>query len=50
MIKKKIKFGKHERGYKLVAFTLNVLESTSVKLIRMKERRRIPSYAQAQRV
>jgi hypothetical protein len=50
MIKKKIKFGKHERSYKLVAFTLNVLESTSVKLVKMEERRRIPSYAQAQRV
>jgi hypothetical protein len=50
MIKKKIKFGKHERSYKLVAFTLNVLESTSIKLVKMEERRRIPSYAQAQRV
>ena len=50
MIKKKIKFGNHERSYKLVAFTLNVLESTSVKLVKMEERRRIPSYAQAQRV
>lgn len=50
MIKKKIKFGKHERSYKLVAFTLNVLESTSAKLVKMEERRRIPSYAQAQRV
>ena len=50
MIKKKIKFGKHERSYKLVAFTLNVLESTSVKLVKMEEMRRIPSYAQAQRV
>lgn len=50
MIKKKIKFGKHKRSYKLVAFTLNVLESTSVKLVKMEERRRIPSYAQAQRV
>lgn len=50
MIKKKIKFGKHERSYKLVAFTLNVLESTSVKLVKMEEKRRIPSYAQAQRV
>lgn len=50
MIKKKIKFGKHERSYKLVAFALNVLESTSVKLVKMEERRRIPSYAQAQRV
>lgn len=50
MIKKKIKFGKHERSYKLVAFTLNVLESTSVKLVKMEERRPIPSYAQAQRV
>lgn len=50
MIKKRIKFGKHERSYKLVAFTLNVLESTSIKLVKMEERRRIPSYAQAQRV
>lgn len=50
MIKKKIKFRKHERSYKLVAFTLNVLESTSVKLVKMEERRRILSYAQAQRV
>lgn len=50
MIKKKIKFGKHERSYKLVAFTLNVLESTSVKLVKMEERRRIPNYVQAQRV
>ena len=50
MIKKKIKFGKSERSYKLVAFTLNVLESTSVKLVKMEERKRIPSYAKAQRV
>lgn len=50
MIKKKIKFGKHERSYKLVVFTLNVLESTSVKLVKIEERRRIPSYAKAQRV
>lgn len=47
MIKKKIKLEKSERSYKLVAFTLNVPESTSVKLIRMEERRRIPSYVQA---
>lgn len=47
MIKKKIKFGKSKRSYKLVAFTLNVPESTSVKLVRIEERRRIPSYAQA---
>ena len=47
MIKKKIKLGKSERSYKLVAFILNVPESTSVKLIRMEERRRIPSYVQA---
>lgn len=50
MIKKRIKFGKHERSYKLVTFTLNVLESTSVKLVKIEERRRIPSYGQAQRV
>ena len=48
MIKKKIKFGKHERSYKLVAFTFNVLES--VKLVKMEERRRIPSYAEVKRV
>lgn len=48
MIKKKIKFGKHERSYKLVAFTLNVLES--VKLVKMEERRRTPSYAKIKRV
>ena len=48
MIKKKIKFGKHERSYKLVAFTLNVFEN--VKLVKMEERRRIPSYAEVKRV
>ena len=48
MIKKKIKFGKSERSYKLVAFTLNVFES--VKLVKMEERRRIPSYVQVKRV
>lgn len=48
MIKKKVKLGRQEKSYKLVVFTLNVFES--VKLIRMEERRRIPSYAQAQRV
>lgn len=50
MIKKKIKFGKSEKSYKLVVFTLNVLESTSFKLVRMEERRRIPSYAEIKRV
>lgn len=48
MIKKKVRLGRQEKSYKLVAFTLNVFES--VKLVKMKERRRIPSYAQAQRV
>lgn len=48
MIKKRIKFGKHERSYKLVAFTLNVFES--VKLVKMEKRRRIPSYAEVKRV
>lgn len=48
MIKKKIKLGKSERSYKLVAFTLNVFES--VKLVKMEERRRIPSYAEVKRV
>lgn len=47
MIKKKVKLGRQEKSYKLVVFTLNVPESTSVKLIRMEERRRIPSYVQA---
>lgn len=50
MIKKKVKLGRQEKSYKLVVFTLNVLESTSVKLVKMEERRRIPSYAKAQRV
>lgn len=45
MIKKKVKLGRQEKSYKLVAFTLNVFES--VKLVRMEERRRIPSYAKA---
>ena len=45
MIKKKVKLGRQEKSYKLVVFTLNVFES--VKLVRMEERRRIPSYAQA---
>ena len=48
MIKKKVKLRRQEKSYKLVAFTLNVFES--VKLVKMEERRRIPSYAQAQRV
>jgi hypothetical protein len=48
MIKKKVRLGRQEKSYKLVAFTLNVFES--VKLVKMEERRRIPSYAQAQRV
>lgn len=46
MIKKKVKLGRQEKSYKLVAFTLNVFES--VKLVKMEERRRIPNYAQAQ--
>ena len=50
MIKKKVKLGRQEKSYKLVAFTLNVVESTSVKLVKMEERRRIPSYVQAKRV
>lgn len=45
MIKKKVKLGRQEKSYKLVVFTLNVFES--VKLVRMKERRRILSYAKA---
>ena len=47
MIKKKVKLGRQEKSYKLVAFTPNVLESTSVKLVKMEERRLIPSYVQA---
>ena len=50
MIKRKVKLGRQEKSYKLVAFTLNVLESTNVKLVRMEERRRIPSYAEIKRV
>lgn len=50
MIKKKVKLGRQEKSYKLVAFTLNVLESTSVKLVKMEERRRISSHAEVKRV
>lgn len=48
MIKRKVKLGRQEKSYKLVVFTLNVFES--VKLVKMEERRRIPSYVQAKRV
>lgn len=47
MIKRKVKLGRQEKSYKLVAFTLNVFES--VKLVKM-ERRRIPSHAEVKRV
>lgn len=50
MIKKKVKLGRQEKSYKLVAFTLNVFESTSVKLVKIEERRRIPSHAEVKRV
>lgn len=48
MIKRKVKLERQEKSYKLVAFTLNVFES--VKLVKMEERRRIPSYAEVKRV
>ena len=48
MIKRKVKLGRQEKSYKLVALTLNVFES--VKLVKMEERRRIPSYAKVKRV
>lgn len=48
MIKRKVKLGRLEKSYKLVAFTLNVFES--IKLVKMEERRRIPSYAEVKRV
>lgn len=48
MIKRKVKLGRQEKSYKLVAFTLNVFES--VKLVKMEEMRRIPSYAKVKRV
>lgn len=48
MIKRKVKLGRQGKSYKLVAFTLNVFES--VKLVKMEERRRIPSYAEVKRV
>lgn len=48
MIKRKVKLGRQKKSYKLVAFTLNVFES--VKLVKMEERRRIPSYAEVKRV
>ena len=37
MIKKKIKFGKHERSYKLVAFTLMYLKVLVLNLLRWKK-------------
>lgn len=48
MIKKKVKLGRSERSYKLVAFTFNVFES--VKLVRMEGRRPVSSYAKVKRV
>lgn len=48
MIKRKVKLGRQEKSYKLVAFTLNVFES--VKLVKMEERRRISSHAEVKRV
>lgn len=48
MIKRKVKLGRQEKSYKLVAFTLNVFES--VKLVKMEKRKRIPSYAEVKRV
>ena len=46
MIRKRIKFGSSERNYKLVAFTLNTVDSV-VKLVKLNERRRISSYGKA---
>lgn len=43
MIRKRIKLGSYERDYKLVAFTLNTVDSL-VKLVKLNERRRISSY------
>lgn len=48
MIKRKVKLGRQEKSYKLVAFTLNVFEN--VKLVKMEERKRILSYAEVKRV
>lgn len=47
MIRKKVRIGKQEKSYKLVAFTLNVLDS--VKLLTIEDRRRINSYGRIQK-
>lgn len=47
MIKKKVRIGRQKKSYKLVAFTLNVLDS--VKLLTVEDRRRISSYGRIQK-
>ena len=45
MIKKRIRIGRSERLYSLVAFTLN-----TVKLLQIESRRRISTYGKSDRV
>lgn len=48
MIKKRIRIGRSERLYSLVAFTLNTVNT--VKLLQIKSRRRISTYGKSDRV
>lgn len=45
MIKKRIKIGSYERAYALIAFTVST--ASSIKFIRLENRRRTNSYAKA---
>lgn len=48
MIKKRIRIGRSERLYSLVAFTLNTVNT--VKLLQIESRRRISTYGKSDRV
>lgn len=48
MIKKRIRIGRSERFYSLVAFTLNTVNA--VKLLQIESRRRISTYGKADRI
>ena len=48
MIKKRIRIGRSERLYNLVAFTLNTVNA--VKLLQIESRRRILTYGKSDRV
>lgn len=51
MIKKRIRIGRSERLYSLVAFTLNTVNTVNaVKLLQIESRRRISTYGKSDRV